>query len=70
LRFICNRLDFTSDAVDFGNNEYSNAMTPVTNGADALVPLKVSDLPFVPRLVIFSPGALNPYLPIEFPKFE
>src|SRR5271166_534031 len=62
--------NFTSDAPASGNSDQSNAIVPVTKGAAALVPLKVRGLPFVPRLVIFCPGALSPPLPIESPRFD
>ena len=52
-------------AVAPGNSDQSSAIAPVTKGAAALVPPNVCGLPFVPRLVTFSPGALSPRLPIE-----
>src|ERR1700674_5614506 len=57
-------------AVAAGNSDQSSAMAPVTNGAAALVPPNVSDLPSGPRLVMFSPGASRPRLPIELPRLE
>jgi len=53
-----------------GNSDQSSAITPVTKGAAALVPPNICGLPFVPRLVMFSPGALSPRLPIEPPRFD
>src|SRR6185312_15950123 len=53
-----------------GNSDHSNAMAPVTKGAAALVPPKVSNAPWAPRLVMFSPGALNPCLPMELPRLD
>lgn len=52
------------------NSDQSSATVPVTKGADVLVPPDVCGFPFVPRLVMFSPGALSPHLPIELPKFD
>jgi hypothetical protein len=57
-------------AVALGNSDQSSAMAPVTKGAAALVPPSVWDLPLVPRLVTFSPGALSPLLPRELPRFD
>lgn len=57
-------------AVALGDSDQSSAMAPVTKGAAALVPPDVCGLPFVPRLVTFSPGALNPLRPIELPRFD
>ena len=57
-------------AVAPGNSDQSSAIAPVTKGAAALVPPNGCGLPFVPRLVTFSPGALSPRLPIELPKFD
>jgi hypothetical protein len=62
--------NFTPAAPAAGNSDQSNAVVPVTNGAAALVPLKVRGFPLVPRLVIFCPGALSPLLPIESPRFD
>ena len=53
-----------------GNSDQSNAIVPVTKGAAALVPLNVLGSPFGPRLVMFSPGAPSPRLPIEPPRFD
>ena len=61
---------FISVAVAVGNSDHSNAIAPVTKGAAALVPPKVSVSPSAPRLVILSPGAPNPRRPIELPRFE
>jgi hypothetical protein len=58
------------DAVALGNSDQSKAMAPVTKGAAALVPLKVCSLPSAPRLVMPSPGALNPRRPMDPPKLE
>src|SRR5258708_3545236 len=57
-------------AVALGNSDQSSAIVPVTNGAAALVPPNIAGLPSVPRLVIFSPGAASPRLPIELPRFD
>ena len=62
--------NFTSAAGAPGNSDQSSAIAPVTKGVATLVPPDVCGLPFVPRLVMFSPGALNPRLPMELPKFE
>jgi hypothetical protein len=59
-----------SDAVATENIDCNSAIVPVTNGAAALVPLKIGELPLAPRLVMPSPGAASPRRPIEFPKFE
>jgi hypothetical protein len=40
-----------------GNCDHTKAIAPVTKGAAALVPPKVSGKPSLPRLVICSPGA-------------
>ena len=61
---------FIAAAEAFGNSDHSSATAPVTNGAAALVPPKVSGLPSAPRLVIPSPGAPSPRRPIELPRFE
>ncbi len=61
---------FTCAAVVLGNSDHSSAIAPVTKGAATLVPPNVCGLPFVPRLVMFSPGALSPRLPIELPRFD
>jgi hypothetical protein len=62
--------NLTSAAVAVGNSDHNSAIAPVTNGVAALVPPKVSGLPSAPRLVMASPGALRPRLPIELPKFD
>ena len=51
-----------------GNSDQSSAMAPVTKGAAALVPPNVCGLRFAPRLVMSTPGAIRPRLPIEFPR--
>ncbi len=53
-----------------GNSDQSKAMAPVTNGAAALVPEEVWGLPSVPRLTMFSPGAVTPQRPMELPRFD
>src|SRR5438132_11640604 len=53
-----------------GNSDNSNAIAPVTKGAAALVPPDICGLPFVPRLVIPTPGAIRPRRPIDHPKFD
>lgn len=53
-----------------GNSDQSKAIAPVTKGAAALVPPEVWGWPFVPRLMMFCPGAPNPRLPMELPKFD
>src|SRR5271155_2580972 len=59
-----------SAALAPGNSDQRSAIAPVTKGAAALVPPKVFAFPSIPRLVIFSPGALSPHLPMDFPKFD
>jgi hypothetical protein len=53
-----------------GNVDQINATAPVTNGVAALVPLRVTGWPSISRLVIRSPGALSPDLPIDLPRLE
>jgi hypothetical protein len=62
--------DFTSAVLASGNIDQSNAMTPVTNGAAALVPLEMIGCPLAPRLVMPSPGAMSPRRAIELPTFD
>ena len=57
-------------AVALGNSDHNNAIAPVTNGTATLVPPSVSVCPSGPRLVMVSPGAVKPRLPIEIPRFE
>ena len=57
-------------ALAAGNSEHNSAIAPVTKGTATLVPLRVSEWPSVLRLVILSPGALKPRLPIELPRFD
>lgn len=52
------------------NSDHSKAMAPVTKAAAALVPAVVYGLPSAPRLVMFSPGAASPHLPMELPRFD
>src|SRR5262249_46680261 len=52
------------------NSDHNSALVPVTNGTATLVPQSVSDCPCGLKLVMPSPGALKPRLPIEPPKFE
>src|SRR5262245_34294742 len=53
-----------------GKADHNKAMVPVTKGVAALVPPNVSGVPLTPRLVISSPGALRPRLPIEALRFD
>ena len=62
--------DLTSAGRASGNIDHSSAMAPVTNGAAALVPPDVTARPLVPRLVMCSPGAINPRRPIELPRLD
>src|SRR5438874_521513 len=62
--------NFILVGVASGNSDHKRAMVPVTNGAATLVPPEVTGLPLAARLVMFSPGARSPCLPIEFPKFD
>ena len=57
-------------AVAEGNSDHSSAIAPVTKGTATLVPPSVSDCPSAPRLVMPSPGALKPRLPIDAPRFD
>ena len=57
-------------AVAAGNSDHTNAIAPVTKGTATLVPPNVTDWPSEPRLVMPSPGALNPPLPMELPRFD
>ena len=60
---------FTAAIGALGNKDRKRAIVPVTNGAAALVPPEAGRLLKV-RLMIPSPGALNPRRPIDFPRFE
>src|SRR5205085_957182 len=60
----------TSAAATAGNSDHNNAMAPVTNAAAMLVPSEVIGPPAGARLVILTPGALNPRVPIAFPRFD
>ena len=57
-------------ALALGNWDHSSAIVPVTKGAAALVPPNFCTLPFGPRLVMFSPGALSPCIPIDRARFD
>ena len=57
-------------AVAAGNSDHNSAIVPVTNGTATLVPPSVSDCPSAPRLVMPSPGARKPRLPMELPRFD
>ena len=48
--------NFISVAVAVGNSDHNNAIAPVTKGAAALVPPRVSGLPLAPMLVISVAG--------------
>jgi hypothetical protein len=61
--------NFTGAALDAGKTDQRSATAPETNGAAALVPLSVCDWRSEPRLVILSPGALSPRLPMVLPGF-
>ncbi len=67
---VCVAASLIWDAVAVGNSDQRRAMAPVTKGAAALVPLNFFGLPSGPRLVMPSPGALNPRRPIERPKLD
>src|SRR5207249_4982921 len=60
----------TSAAVAAGHSDHNSAMVLVTKGVAALVPPNVSGEPFAPRLVMSSPGAINPRRPSELPRFD
>ncbi len=62
--------DLTAAALAAGNSDQISATAPVTNGVAALVPPIVTGSAVVPKLVIASPGAPNPPLPIEAPRLE
>src|SRR5258708_5576468 len=66
----CKIASLISAALAWGNCDHSNAIAPVTNGAAALVPLAVNQPSGAAKLVILSPGARNPSLPIEAPKLD
>ncbi len=51
---------FICAAAVAGNSDHSSAMAPVTKGTATLVPPSVIAWPCEPRLVMLSPGALNP----------
>jgi hypothetical protein len=57
-------------AAAFGKIDHRSAIVPVTNGAAALVPLIRVYCPPGAVLVIFTPGAISPLLPIEPPKLD
>ena len=59
-----------SMAVAAGNSDHKSAIVPVTKGTATLVPLSVTRWPSAARLVMLSPGALKPRLPIELPRFD
>ena|SRR5215471_4303856 len=63
-------VSFIRPALALGNSDQSKAIAPVTKGAAALVPPNAPGLPSVPRLVMFSPGAANPRVPMELPRFD
>ena len=58
------------EAVADGNSDHNSAVAPVTKGTATLVPPRVSEGPSAPRLMMRSPGALKPRLPIEPPRFD
>ena len=53
-----------------GNSDQRSAIAPVTKGTATLVPPSVSACPSELKLVMASPGAVKPRLPIELPRFE
>ena len=59
-----------SAAVALGNSDQRSAIAPVTKGVATLVPPNFRGFPSAPRLVIASPGAPTPRLPIELPRLE
>jgi hypothetical protein len=66
----CNTARRICDAEALRNADHMSAIVPVTNGAAALVPVKVKVFVSVPRLVTFWPGARNPLRPTEGPRLE
>ena len=60
----------TSAAVAAGDSDHNNPTAPVTKGAATLVPPSATGWPSEPRLMIPSPGARKPRLPIELPRFQ
>src|SRR4051812_19858756 len=66
----CKIASLISAALARGNCDHSSAIAPVTSGAVALVPLAVNQPSGAAKLVILSPGARNPSLPIEAPKLD
>lgn len=66
----CNTAIRICDAGTLRNADHRSAIVPVTNGAAALVPVKVNVSVSVPRLVTFSPGAHNPLRPTEGPRLD
>ena len=54
-----------SCGVAFLNMDQSNAMVPLTNGVAKLVPLNCLNPPPAATLVIFVPGAINPFFAID-----
>src|SRR5687767_5055862 len=61
---------FICAAVASGNSDHNSAIAPVTKGTAALVPRSVKDRPSGPRLMMPSPGALKPRLPVELARFD
>jgi hypothetical protein len=66
----CIKANLTSAAFAPGTSDHKSATAPVTKGAATLVPPSVSGFPSAPRLVMPSPGALSPRLPMELPKVD
>ena len=53
-----------------GNIDDSSPSAPETNGAAKLVPARATGGPWVARLMMASPGAPRPHLPVDRPKFD
>jgi hypothetical protein len=59
-----------SDALAFENTDQRSARDPVTKGAAILVPVICMYPPPELVLVILTPGAISPRIPIDGPKFD
>jgi hypothetical protein len=66
----CVAADLMLAAVAAGNSDQISATEPVTKAVATLVPPIVSGSSVALRLVISSPGAPSPRLPIEAPRLD
>jgi hypothetical protein len=67
---VCEMASLICVAVAVRNSDHKRAIVPVTKGTATLVPPSVRGRPSALKLVMASPGAVNPRLPTDLPRFD